>query len=414
MSATLYRLTSAATILFLALALGTAPALAKTAVVATTAPDYSSGAHAVVPVTPENGTRTATVNLAPTVSDITVSAFGSSFFRIERFMADNVTRFEIEDPATPVWQYSTLDPGETVTGNPYDLVFVDETRALLLRFGKAAAWFVDPSASDGADFKIGEVDLSALADEDGIPEMAGGVLVDDRIYIILQRQDRNAGFVPGIGYVAVVDAATGSLVDPGIANPEGIPGIPLPARNPQTIRYLPENHTIYIACNGPFPGFGPAELEYTGGIATLDPDTHATRLLVDDGDADFHPYGTISTLAVLSPEKGYFVGFDGFGDNNLYAFHPETGAVAGPVAPSLQGKNLAALAVGPDGMLWVGDATDARIALVDPNTDTVTETVDTGLNPGRIVFVDDVDSESPPEDTGGGGGGGCFLRTLRD
>lgn len=400
-----------AAILGNALFLGTVPAGAQTAVVATSAADFSSGAHATIAATPKNGTRAVQTNLAPTVSDVTVAAYGTAFFRIERFMADNVARFEIDAPATPVWQYSTLDAGETVSSNPYDLVFVNEDRALLLRFGKAAAWFVDPTPADAAGFKTGEVDLSPLADADGIPEMAGGALVGDRIFVILQRQDRDGGFLPGDGYVAVVDAANGTLIDPGVTT---APGIPLPARNPQTIRYLPETGLLYIACNGPFPGFGPAEDEYTGGIVTLDPETFETALLVDDGTPENHPFGAINNLELISADKGYFVGFDDFGDNSLYAFDPQTGAVTGPVAPSLQGKYLAALAAGPDGLLWVGDATDAQVALVDPARDTVVETVDTGLNPARIVFVDDLSDSTPDEDDddGGGGGSGCFLNSL--
>lgn len=409
MSVRSFRFTSIAAILGFALVFGTVPANAQTAVVATTAADFSSGAHATIAVTPENGARAVQTNLSPTISDIAMAAFGTAFYRIERFMADNVTKFEIDAPATPVWQYSTLDPGETVSGNPFGMVFVDENRALLLRFGKAAAWFVDPSTPDAAGFKIGEVDLSPLADADGVPEMAGGAIVGDRIFVILQRQNRDGGFIPEEGYVAVVDANAGTLIDPGVTT---APGIPLPARNPQRIQHVPENDTLYVACNGPFVGFGPPELDYTGGIVTINPNTFETNLLVDDGDADDHPYGTISDLAVLSPEKGYFIGFNSFGDNNLYVFDPQTGAVTGPVAPTLQAKNLATLSAGPDGLLWVGNATDAQIALVDPATDTVVETVDTGLNPARIVFVDDADSAPSPDEDGDGGGGGCFLNAL--
>jgi hypothetical protein len=411
MSARCFRFVFFAASLGIALFLGTVPAMAQTAVVATSAADFSSGAHATIAVTPENGRRAVQTNLAPTVSDVTVAAYGSAFFRIERFMADNVARFEIDAPATPVWQYSTLDAGETVTSNPYDLVFVNDTRALLLRFGKPAAWFVNPSTPDAAGFKTGEVDLSPLADADGVPEMAGGALAGDRIFVILQRQDRDGGFIPQEAFVAVIDATAGTLIDPGVTT---APGIPLPARNPQRIQYVPENDTIYIACNGPFVGFGPPELDYTGGIVTLNPNTFETNLLLDDGDADNHPYGTISNLAVLSPENGYFIGFNDFGDNNLYAFDPATGAVTGPVAPALQGKNLATLAAGPDGFLWVGDATDAQVALVDPASDTVVETVGTNLNPARIVFVNDASDSTPDEDDddGGGGSSGCFLNSL--
>ena len=72
------------------------------AIVATTAADYSSGAHTVISKD-DNGDRIAFNNLSPTGSDLTVAAYGQHFYRIERaFSGNNITKFSSADPQTPI------------------------------------------------------------------------------------------------------------------------------------------------------------------------------------------------------------------------------------------------------------------------------------------------------------------------
>ncbi|WP_373497933.1 hypothetical protein [Desulfococcus sp.] len=87
-------------------------------------------------------------------SDITVAAYQNFFYRIERFQADNVTKFDISAPDKPIWQFSTNDPGDTGSSNPYDLLFVSAEKAYLLRYGATRAWIVNPSATDASGFKV--------------------------------------------------------------------------------------------------------------------------------------------------------------------------------------------------------------------------------------------------------------------
>lgn len=360
---------------------------AQMAVSATAAADYSSGAHAVISVDPVGGPRTVQHTLAPTISDITVAARGAYFYRMERYMGDNVTKFAFSAPETPIWQFSTLDSGESVSSNPYDLVFADDAKAYLLRFGRAKAWIVNPSATDEAGFKTGELDLSAYADADGVPEMTAGVIVGNRLFLVLQRMDQNAGWVPGQAYVAVFDIATDTEIDTGIPNADGVKGIPLPGRNPVSLQYAPETGLVYVACQGRLASsWAGTPAEYTGGIVTLNPRTFATATLVDDGDDAAHPYGNIAGVAVTSAHKGYFLGYAGWGDVSVFSFDPSTGAVSGPLAGDLAGRNLSVMRVDQNRMVWIGDATGAAIAIVNPATDEVDERVETGLNPIAIAF----------------------------
>ncbi len=364
---------------------------AQTAVAATVAADWSSAAHSVVSVGPVGGPRSAQNDLVPSAtSDISVVSEGEHFYRLARFGADSVTKFHVDSPSSPLWQFSVR--GDETSANPHDLVFLSDQKAYLLRYGSTRAWIVNPSAASEAGFKIGELDLSLYADSDGLPEMEGGVIVNDKLFIIMQRFDRDNNWVPSnTAYAAVFDTTTDAEIDTGQGSADGLKGIPLPIKNPVSIQHLSLNNLIYIAGPGQYPSTwsDPTGYEYTGGILSLDPETYQTTFILDDGDANDHPYGAFAGLAVASPTKGYFVGYAGWGDNTLYTFDPGRGVVTGAVA-GLENKNITGMESGiyfdRNGMLWVCDQTEAQVVIVKTADDTVDETVGTDLNPAKVVF----------------------------
>lgn len=389
---------------FAVLSLGAGPvhsAVTQTAVVATVAPDWSSGAHSVISVDPTGGPRTAQNELLATISDITVSAYGKYFYRMERSQANNVAKFDINEPGTVIWQFST--EGDDTNSNPYGLIFVSSDKAYLLRYGSTKAWIVDPTATDESGFKIGELDLGSYADADGVPEMTGGVIVDNKLFIILQRLENWTATVTP--YIAVFDTTTDTEIDTGISNPDGVLGIPLDIRDPLAIQYLAENGRIYVQGVGSY-----WPVEYTGGIVSIDPDTYTTAMVLDDGTEADHPYGQISGMAIVSAAKGYFVGYAGWGDNTLYSFDPATGVVGSSVA-GLENKSIAGMESGvyldKNDRLWVCNQTDARVDILNITDDTIDEGVSTSLNPLKVVFCE----EGSPEPTDDGGGG-CFIATA--
>ena len=359
----------------------------QTAIVGSVAADFTSGAHAVIG--PVSDPSLIADNVLPTVSDITVAAEGDFFYRIERFSGENITKFSTASPSTVVWQYSTADPSDIASSNPRDLVFINANEGYVLRYGSTTAWQVNLAATSQASFKTGELDLSPYADQDGLPEMDGGVVVDGKLFVTLQRLNRNAGWCPtNTSYVAVFDTATNTEIDTGIANPDGVMGIPLPIRNPEKIVYVEGD--IYVFGAGSLFGTCAAEDTYTSGVVKIDPETYLTGFIFDDGTAASHPHGLISDGDIVSRTKGYFVGYDGFGDNTLYAFNPTLWGLSDPipVAPDvLSNKNLAALAVDENGRLWVSNATDAEVVIIDSADNSVFDSFSTNLNPDRIVFT---------------------------
>ncbi len=359
----------------------------QTGVVATAASDYSSYAISTISVDPKTGPRTAVNNLLAGSNGATVKTFGQYYYRIHQFQSDSVTKVDIAAPNTPIWQYSTEDPTETNSSNPYDLVFVSSTKAYLIRYGSTKAWIVNPSATSEAGFKIGELDLSAYADADGVPEMCCGVIANGKLFVVMQRL---VDFCPTqVPYVAVFDTLTDTEINTGLGSGAML-GIPLNVKNPQAIQYMAENNLLYIQGVGSYPG-GSCDpvYEYTGGIESINAATYASAIVLDDGDATSHPYGAISGMLVASPSKGYFVGYAGWGNNTLYAFNPTTGAVSGALT-GFQNINIAGMESGTyldkNNMMWVCDSTNGLVKIMDTETNMLNENIATNLNPQHIAF----------------------------
>ncbi|MBF0225393.1 MAG: hypothetical protein HQK76_08060 [Desulfobacterales bacterium] len=389
------------------------------AVVATVAPDWSSSAHSIISVDAVDGHRSCQNNLFPTsTSDIGINAYGKYFYRIERYQGDNVTKFDINNPSTLIWQFSTNDKNEEGSSNPYSLIFVNETKAYLLRYGKTKAWIVNPSANIESEFKIGELDLSAYADADGIPEMTEGIIIQERLYIITQRLDRNNNWTPNTPYIAIFDTKTDKAINAGIPNSDGFTGIPLPIKNPASITYLKENNKIYIQAIGSYESsWSGIPADYSGGIISIDPSNYNISMVLDDGDTINHPYGNISGMAIISATKGYFIGYSGWEDNALYTFNPSNGQVNGITNSYLVNKNLAGMESGTyvdkNNMIWVCNSSDAEIIILDTKDDSVNEKVSTELNPKKVIFMtvgDEGDDETTKSDDSNDSF--CFIKSI--
>lgn len=346
----------------------------EVAVIAKAAADFSSGAHATVNT---DDHTTLQQDLLPTGSDITLASHGKHFYRINR-QNDSIIKFDIAAPDQPIWEFSVLDSGEEGGANPHAMVVLSETKAYVLRWGKNTAWIVNPSATTEAEFKLGEIDLSAYA-VDGKTTMTAGTIVDSNLFIVMQRL--NAGFVPQTPYVAVIDTATDTEIETG--QNQDFNGIELPLENPGTIQ-SDETGTVYVQ------GIGKYDPEYTGGIATIDSETFETELLVDDGDETSHPFGQISGMQIISSQVGYLIAYKAWGDNEVRKFNPITGVVGETAIAGIGGVNIGTLAASSDNQLWVGihaGENSANITLIDSSDDIIIGTpIELALNPIKVVF----------------------------
>ncbi len=376
----------------------------QTAVIATVSPDWTSGSYSVASVDPVGGPREFQNKISSKKSDLTIAAFGNYFFVFERFGANNIAKYKIDQPDKPIWQFST--EGDETNSNPYDLIFVNEKKAYLLRYGSDKAWIVNPSATKEESFKIGELDLSAYNDADGPPNMSAGVIVNQKLYITLQRSDLTVWpIVHEQPYIAVFDTVADSEIDTQNCNCARKGVVISDIKNPTAIQYIASNDKLYIQCVGDWDIL---TNEDRGGIIEMNPHTYQMRVvLIDDMD-----YGVISGMAIISPTKGYFVGYAGWGDNTLYSFDPSCGcdikAINGFRNISIYGFD-AGVQLDKNHMLWVCNQTNFRVDILNTSTDIVDEQINTELNPIKVVFVD---GEPDMWDDDGGHGGGCFISSL--
>ncbi|WP_420467242.1 hypothetical protein [Panacagrimonas sp.] len=365
---------------------------ATAAVVATRAPDFSSGAVSLVdfeaPFEAQN-------NLPPNgSSDILVRSGGDHYFVIERFNANRVQRFAVSDPSTPVYQnggYSTQDADDTTQSNPADLVILSPTKAYLLRYGSDVLWIVNPSATTEAAFKIGEIDLSHYDTADNVPEMTAGLIQDGLLYVLLQRLENFSAVKSG--YVAVIDTINDEEIDTDSVS-GNLPGIELPVRNPSGIAANPGNDDLIVLAAGGGE-FVPPDFDFVsafdGGIVRIDTGAFSSELLVDDGSPGAAPFGQLTELAVVAADRAYFYGTEDFASETLFRFDPTSSAA--PVAVSVaQDVRLSALSADAQGRLWLGRAELETpgltvLGFADGTETVIEDRIDTVLTPINIDFV---------------------------
>lgn len=143
-------------------------------------------------------------------SDAVGRAFNHLIYVVNRFFGDNI---QILDPAQ---NYMTTRQCLTGGGsNPQDIALVDADKGYVPLGGGTEVLVVDPSpATDCGDFIKDRIGLADLADEDGNPELYQSAVVGDRLYVTLQKLDRNNFFVPAEnGSIAVIDTATDEFVE---------------------------------------------------------------------------------------------------------------------------------------------------------------------------------------------------------
>jgi len=339
---------------------------------------------AVVDIIDTESPFTSNGGFNPGVSDTIVRAFEQTYFVIRRFMSDSIAAYDVADPTTPLYEFSTNSEAEAeVSSNPHDLIFLNAEKAYLLRYGSPIMWVVNPSATSIEEFILSEIDLSAF-DTVGPPEATRGVIVGNNLYVLMQRLD---GFAPTQpGFVAVIDTTTDTLIDPGTS--DTLPGIELPAFNPADLSVDETTGTIFISAFGDFGAFdGSRPPAFSGGVVAVDTTDFSATQLIDDNEGT----GRINIVEITSVTRGYIVTEESFGVTSLDQFNPVTGQIEALAIAGLSGVDIRDLAVGPDGNLWVAvaDATAPRVVIINPaDNSVVSDGIATTQNPTSLAFTE--------------------------
>lgn len=173
-------------------------------VAATTASlDYTVGALAVAGLDDDAAVDVATVH-----SDAVVRTAPGGVYVVNRLLMDTV-RYYPTGSGLPTWETST-EPGS----NPHDAVLCGGS-LFVSRYERSSLLVLDPA--DGV--VRAEVDLSAFADDDGLPEVSDLVAVGDQLAVGLQRLRRLDGWTAEPqGQVVMVscgDLSVGEAYDVG-------------------------------------------------------------------------------------------------------------------------------------------------------------------------------------------------------
>lgn len=160
------------------------------------------------------------INAALAHDDSTARWYDKKIWIINRFGADNITILDGNDFSL-LKQFSVKIDANTPC-NPHDIAFLDRCRLYVTCYEQPFLLIVNPQETAGNEI-VGRVDLSSLADDDGIPEASHMKWTDEGAWVTIGRMRRNHGWVPDEqAYLALIDTQTDTLVE----------AIPLVGTNP--------------------------------------------------------------------------------------------------------------------------------------------------------------------------------------
>ena len=348
---------------------GCAAADRSTAIVSSAACDFGTGGLAEVSVADLDviDHRIGSVD-----ADSVVRVIDDRVFVINRFDGSSVQEIDLANDLSTLWRCSV-----GAGSNPHDLALVAPNKAYVSRYDATSIAIVDPSVAPScAGFVTGTIDLSDAADADGIPEMDQMLLVGDRLFVAVQRLNRDDFFRPATnGALVVVDTTTDEIVgtvELAISNPFA---------ETKGLAYDQKNDRILVG--GPGTLF--SELD-DGGIEAVDATNLVSLGVLLDG-ADLG--GELLDFAMLGSDRGYAIVADGTFVAHVVAIDLEAGLVGEPLLTSSQ--NVSDLEVSEDGRLWVVDRNcfdpGLRVFAVGTGVELTTEPIYPGLTPFNIDFA---------------------------
>ncbi|MCG8312613.1 MAG: hypothetical protein MI976_05305 [Pseudomonadales bacterium] len=361
--------------------------LSSLVIVQTVAADYSgSSVQFIIPS--EDSVEVSDETLLRDLSDYDVFSFGDDLYHVGRYNIDLIGKYDITNDLQQAYLYDLLDDPEDNSANIYEIAFVNDSKAYLIRYGQPNIWIINPSAETEDEFKLGELSLADYEDQDSSVEASDGIIVDGKLFVAMQRFNSAAGNpLTNSAYVAVFDIATDTEIDTDPTDdPSNLYGIELSIHNTNNFAYH-ETAGLFLSGSGDpwgqaYYGRGPG---FEGGLVKIDTDSYTETMLIDDGNATDHPYGYFQDIAIIDENNGFFVGLAAYQDTSLYHFNPTTGETT--EVDELSNIDIGALSVSPSGNLWVGifDASDPHLVVLNSDLVNLAE-IDVAQNPKTILF----------------------------
>lgn len=330
--------------------------------------DFTTGSTAFLAPSSES----AEIDLLNVHSDAVARSFDGKIYIINRLGADNILVLDQGDLRTPLLQFSVGNGS-----NPQDIEIISDSKAYVTGLARADVAIINPQ--DGTEF--GSIDLSAFADDDGLPELTHMAQVGSRIYVLAQRL---ANFLPvGVSFLIVIDSDSDTVVDMD-DRVAGVQAIELAAPNPNAIVAIGSRLVVSEVAS-----FGDRE----GGIEVFElnagGDVTSLGLAVDEQALN----GDLNGIAMADESTGFALIFGENGANFVVPFDLATGEVGERLADlstgSIQSIEVdgTRLIVGDRGSAAAPDAVGLMIFDIDTN-DLLAGPISTGLPPASIVILD--------------------------
>jgi hypothetical protein len=350
----------------------TPPGLAENYLFVTTSEyDFSGGNYDLVnAVSPWE----SYVNQGAVCADNSLRYENGLIYLINRVGCDNIQVIDPELGFETILQFTTGSGS-----NPADICFFSSSRAFITRYDTHELWEVDPSSGEHTD----TIDLSPFADVDGIPEMFGLAISGDRLYVAIQRLNRNNGWLPAGGScLAVIDLADNTIIDidPGLT---GLQGIELTGQNPNSWIHIDPATGYFLIAELGFYGVN------DGGIEIIDPVTELSlgfAITEEILGGDIYEWDSADDgtgfASILSPSW----------TPSIVAFDLNTGSNRGVLITSSEFAYRNLMVDDLRRQLFIADRTYADPGILVYNIDTLFQQNDgpiaTGLYPHYLLLIE--------------------------
>ncbi len=312
--------------------------------------------------------------VAPDLERVGVDPLVRHFFGRHYVVNREAGTIQVIDP-TSFETLTTLEVG----GLPQDIAVVGARQAYVSRFDSAELLQLDPVSG----LVTGTIDLTFLADSDGIPEMGTMILDGPHLFLQLQRLDQSDAQrkVSPPSFMAVIDVRTNQLVD---ADPEtrGVQAIELAGRRPAYKMILEsQNRRLYVSVPAGF--FDPFE----GAVEEIDLDTlQSLGFITTEGLLQTLD---LSAFTLVSPDKGFVVTHtEIIESSHVTGFSRQTGTPVSQIYTTLLGsiRNI------------VHDPPTSQVFLPDHTPDGTVGVLVFDAETDRILTPTPVDVGAPPVD----------------
>ncbi|MEM0493364.1 MAG: hypothetical protein QXS02_05375 [Candidatus Thermoplasmatota archaeon] len=229
--------------------------------------------------------------LGPTNGDDVVRYYDGRLYTVNRFGFDRIDVFDAFN-YTYLYNFST-----GIGSNPQDIVFISPEKAYVSCYDKSTMLIVNPSTGE----YLGYIDLSSLADSDGIPEMQKMTIINflgqSRVYVNIQRLDRSNFFAPtDKSFIVELDAQRDKIKNVIVLN----------GKNPTSAPII-DGYNLIVTCPGSWFNLSDGGVEYinlltkkTRGFIVSESELNSNII-----EYDYFPHrtGVIGVISMLLEER---------------------------------------------------------------------------------------------------------------